>query len=166
MLGGSGGDPMGTSQRVGRGFHRLGCLFVKRILAGVVIAVMLTSTAAAGPFEEGLAAAERGDFATALRLWRPLAEHGDAVAQSGLGILYAEGRGVPQDHAEAAKWNRLAAEQGYALAQYNLGVSYDTGEGVPQDDAEAVAPDEVKVELGRRRAGRGSTEASDNGHRL
>ena len=53
-------------------------------------------------------------------------------------VMYDEGRGVPQDDAEAVKWYRLAAEQGNAAAQYNLGVMYDKGEGVPQDDAEAV----------------------------
>ena len=52
--------------------------------------------------------------------------------------MYANGRGVPQDKAQAVKWYRKAAEQGYAAAQYNLGVMYYNGQGVPQDDAEAV----------------------------
>ena len=52
--------------------------------------------------------------------------------------MYDEGRGVPQDYAEAARWFRLAADQGDAEAEYNLGVTYDEGEGVPQDDAEAA----------------------------
>ena len=38
-------------------------------------------------------------------------------------VVYNEGRGVPQDDAEAAKWFRLAAEQGVAAAQSDLGVS-------------------------------------------
>ena len=46
---------------------------------------------------------------------------------------YDNGRGVPQDDAEALKWYRKAAEQGYALAQTNLGFMYDHGRGVPQD---------------------------------
>ncbi len=54
---------------------------LKRILAGVVLSLMLTGAAAAGPYEEGVAAYQRGDYATALRLWRPLAEQGDARAQ-------------------------------------------------------------------------------------
>ncbi len=111
---------------------------LKRILAGVVLAVMLTGGAVAGPLEEGLAAAKRGDYATALRLLRPLAEQGHARAQFNLGVAYANGRGVPQDHAEAVKWWRLAAAQGYALAQAHLGIMYDKGLGVPQDHAEAV----------------------------
>ena len=41
-----------------------------------------------------------------------LAEQGDADAQSGLGVMYATGVGVPQDYTEAVKWLRLAAEKG------------------------------------------------------
>ncbi len=72
----------------------------------------------AGPLEEGAAAYQRGDYATALRLLRPLAEQGDAAAQNNLGVISANGRGVPQDDAEAAKWFRLAAEQGLVEAQF------------------------------------------------
>ena len=52
--------------------------------------------------------------------------------------MYANGKGVPQDYAEAAKWYRKAAEQGYADAQNNLGMMYVNGQGVPQDYAEAA----------------------------
>ena len=48
--------------------------------------------------------------------------------------MYTEGKGVPQDYSEAAKWYRLAAEQGHADAQYNLGWMYDKGQGVLQDN--------------------------------
>jgi TPR repeat protein len=44
--------------------------------------------------------------------------------------MYAEGQGVPQDHAEAARWYRKAADQGNALAQFGLGLMYDQGHGV------------------------------------
>jgi TPR repeat protein len=69
---------------------------------------------------------------------RRAADQGDAVAQHNLGLMYEEGRGVPQDDAEAVKWYRRAADQGNALAQDKLGVIYVQGRGVPQDDAEAV----------------------------
>ena len=88
--------------------------------------------------EKGLAAAQSGDFATALREWKPLAEQGDAAAQNNLGLMYEKGLGVTQDFIEAMKWYRKAAEQGDADAQYNLGVMYDNGRGVTQDYAEAV----------------------------
>ena len=86
----------------------------------------------------GLTAYNSGDYATALREWKPLAEQGDADAQSNLGLLYRKGRGVPQDYKTAVKWFRLATEQGNASAQYNLGVMYDNGYGVPQDYKTAV----------------------------
>ncbi len=71
---------------------------LKQFVAGVAVAVMLTGVAVAGPFEDGVAAYKRGDYATALRLWRPLAEQGDADAQFNLGLMYANGEGVPQDY--------------------------------------------------------------------
>ena len=76
----------------------------------------------------------RGDDAEFLKNWRPLAEQGDAFAQYNLGVSYAKGDGVPQDHAEAARWWHLAADQGHAMAQSNLGTMYDNGHGVPKDD--------------------------------
>jgi len=48
-------------------------------------ATSLVAPATAGPLEDGLAAAQRGDYATALRLWRPFAEQGVAAAEYDLG---------------------------------------------------------------------------------
>ncbi len=98
--------------------------------------LVLTAPARAG-FDEGLAAYNRGDYATALREWRPLAKQGDAGAQIFLGFMYRKGRGVAQDDAEAVKWYRKAAEQGRANAQNNLGIMYERGQGVPPDYAQA-----------------------------
>ena len=89
-------------------------------------------------FQKGYAAYEAGDYATALKEWRPLAEAGDASAQTNLGFMYENGLGVPKDDAEAVRLYRLAADQGDAYAQSNLGNMYRQGEGVPKDDAEAV----------------------------
>ena len=89
-------------------------------------------------FNKGLAAAQSGDFATALREFRPLAEQGDSGAQYNLGWLYHKGKGVPQDYKTAVKWYTLAAEQGNSWAQYNLALMYYNGEGVPQDYKTAV----------------------------
>ena len=109
---------------------------MKRFLLALVLACALSAPAWAG-FDEGLAAAERGDYETALREWRPLAERGDADAQYNLGVMYDTGQGVAQDYAEALKWYRRAAEQGHAAAQYNLGVVYGNGQGVAQDYVQA-----------------------------
>jgi len=89
-------------------------------------------------FQAGLAAYNQGDYATALKEWRPLAEQGNAVAQFNLGVGYDNGQGVPQDYVKAVRWYRLAAEQGNASAQYNLGVMYDKAQGGIQWFGEAV----------------------------
>jgi TPR repeat protein len=113
-------------------------LNLRRIAIGLVLALLVTLPATAQDFGKGLSAATRGDYATALREWRPLAEQGDAKAQHNLGVMYSKGRGVPQDYAEALKWYRMAANQGRARAQYSLGQIFRTGLGVPKDYAEAV----------------------------
>ena len=72
-------------------------------------------------------------------IWcRRAAEQGNTYAQTFLGLMYANGKGVPENDAEAVRWYRLAAQQGNATAQSNLGVMYANGEGVLKDDAEAV----------------------------
>ena len=77
---------------------------------------------------------ERKDFATAIAMWRPLAEAGNAEAQTLLGAMYWSGEGVPRDHKEAAKWYLRAAEKGYARAQNDIGFMYGFGEGNPPID--------------------------------
>ena len=94
--------------------------------------------ASTGNYEKGLAAYKSGDYATALREFRPLAKQGLASAQSSLGWMYYGGQGVTQNDKTALKWYRLAAEQGDAPAQYSLGVMYENGLGVPQDDKTAL----------------------------
>ena len=98
---------------------------------------LILGTAWGGAFEDGYAAVNREDYATALRLWRPLAEQGYPNVQFNLGIMYAKGHGVTQDYRESLKWYRLAAEQGHASSQTNLGIMYDVGQGVLQDYREA-----------------------------
>ena len=94
-----------------------------------------SSHAVAGPFEDAQAAFMRRDYATQLRIMRPLADRGDATAQYQLGAAYFLGFGVTKDYARAASWYRKAAEQGLSDAQNNLGNMYLDGQGVPQDYA-------------------------------
>ena len=104
----------------------------------LLLVLGLSAPVLAGPYEDGTAAYDKDDYATAIRLWRPLADQGNAKAQNNLGIMYVRGdQGVPQDYALAVKWYRLAADQGNAGAQNNLGVMYDKGQGVPQDYVQA-----------------------------
>ncbi len=104
----------------------------------LVIAMCVAAPAGAAPMDDAAAALRRGDYATALKVIRPLAEQGSAMAQFNLGVSYDQGWGVPPDAAEALKWYRLAADQGYSLAQQNLGDIYSSGRGVPQDFAQAL----------------------------
>ena len=108
-----------------------------RILLTLVLAAVWAAPVWAG-FEEGMSAYKRGDYATTIKEWRPLAEQGDPTAQHHLGWLYVLGRGVPQDYEEAVRWFRKAAEQGDSDAQTNLGSLYLLGDRIPQDYTEAL----------------------------
>ena len=93
---------------------------MRRLLTACLV-VSMGGFVAAGPFDDGQSAYERGDYATAFRLWRPLAEHGDVEAQYNLGVMYETGRGVPRDYVyvSAYRWFDLAAAQGNREAAYN-----------------------------------------------
>ena len=78
-------------------------------------------------------------YAKAVEWYRKAAEQGNATAQTNLGYMYAEGRGVDQSYAKAVEWYRKAAEQGDALAQNKLGYMYAEGQGVDQSYADAYA---------------------------
>ena len=109
-------------------------------------------TAWGGAFEDGYAAVKREDYATALRLWRPLAEQGYPNVQFNLGYMYDKGHGVTQDYREALKWYKLAAEQGLADAQLNLGIMYEISHGVLQDYREAIKWYRLAAEQGNANA--------------
>ncbi len=105
---------------------------------GFVTPAWADSQAGLAAFQASLAAYDRGDYATAAREFRPLAEQGFTEVQFILGTMYYIGQGVPQDYAEAVKWFQLAAKQGDAGAQFGLGGMFYHGQGVPQDYAAAV----------------------------
>jgi len=121
---------MGTGNRM--------CRYLAAGMFTFLFTVSLPVFAFGGPFDDGIAAYGRGDYATAFRLMKPLAERGDAKAQHNLGVMYDYGRGIPQDYAEASKWYRRAAEQGIPEAQHNLGLMYYQGQGGPQNYTEAA----------------------------
>ena len=77
------------------------------------------------------------DYETAVEWFRRAAGRGNADAQYNLGVLYIQGKGVPQWFAEAARWFRMAAEQGEGSAQYSLGIMHKEGDGVPRDSVQA-----------------------------
>lgn len=104
----------------------------------ILLALVLFLAAPAwADFEEGSTAFARGDYVTAFREFKALAEEGDADAQVIIGFMYAHGLWVLKDAAEAAEWYRKAAQQGNGAAQYNLGRMYQMGSGVRQDYLQA-----------------------------
>lgn len=126
-----------------------------RIYLATVIAVfslLFTSTGWTADYEIGQEAYSSGDYQTALTEWQLLANEGHASSQFGMGLLYANGFGVPFDNEQALKWYMAAAEQGYARAQCNLAVMHANGWGVPQSDEEAFRWYSLAAEQGLTQA--------------
>jgi uncharacterized protein len=111
---------------------------IKIVALGFSLLLATVSICYSQDYVKGSIAYRNGDFATALREWRPLADQGNADAQYFLGLMYDIGKGVTQDYKEAVRLYGLAAAQGDALAQFNLGNMYRNGDGVTQDYKEAV----------------------------
>jgi TPR repeat protein len=110
--------------------------FIKTFI--VMLMLSFSHAAIADDLEDGFTAAQKGDFATALRLWTLLAEQGNVEAELQLGQMYDLGQGVAQDYKTAVKWYTLSAEQGNARAQFYLGLMYAKGDGLTQDYKTAV----------------------------
>ena len=99
--------------------------FLSVVAASVVLAA---PALAAQTVRDGIAAWQRADYATAVAIWRPLAEKGDADAQFNLGQAYRLGRGVKVDLAQAQSWLERAARSGHLDAQTTLGLLlFDSG---------------------------------------
>lgn len=90
--------------------------------ATTAAALTLGATTALADVKAGVAAWQAGNFAGAVKEWRPLAEQGDADAQFNLGQAYKLGRGVPADLKIAQGWYAKAAQNGHSQAQANLGL--------------------------------------------
>ena len=124
----------------------------------LVVAVTVTLVPLVGlaqNFKEGADAYLDGDFSTALKVWRPLAEQGNAKAQHNLGVMYKKGEGGTYDLSEAVYWFRKAAEQGNVDAHTSLGAMYYNGEGVIRDNVFAYMWFDIA-------ASRGNTDAQES----
>lgn len=108
------------------------CLAVALLMGSV-------GTSWSGDYQKGWTAYQRGDYATAIREWTPLAKQGDAVTQFSLGLAYVAGDDVKKGYKAAVRWWKLAAKQGLSMAQYRLALAYVQGLGVPKDDVLAYA---------------------------
>lgn len=105
---------------------------MKRLLTLFFLLAFLRP-AVADALEDGWAAYNDGDYGRAIELFQALAEGGDPEANYALGLLHANGLGVPRDDARAADYVSRSAEAGYPPAQDLLGYMYDFGLGLPQN---------------------------------
>jgi TPR repeat protein len=91
------------------------------LFACAIVALVLSGAAAlAGPWEDGMVAYNRGDYVPAIKLFRPLAEAGNAKAQGILGVMYRKGEGVTPSSARAFMWLSIAAARGDGTAKVKL----------------------------------------------
>ena len=104
-------------------------LTLKYVLAAILLMLSLAAPLAAGSLEDGYTAYTRGDFATAMRLMRPLADQGDVTAQTVVGLMYYFNYG---DRVGAYMWFNLAAAQGNAFAEMFL-----------RDTTDKMTPDQI-----------------------
>ena len=109
-------------------------------ITGVAFTVLplMPHPATADPVADGLGAYERGDYLAAYRLCLPWAQNGNRDAEFLIGLMYAEGHGVRQSYAEAARWYQDAADDGQDAAENNLGQMYAGGRGVRRSLAQAA----------------------------
>ena len=110
---------------------------IRGLILGALIMIAATTPALAD-LDDGLAAYDRGDFATAYRELAPAAAGGAPAAQYAMARMYLSGEGVSRDSAEGLKWLRKAALAGIGLAQYQLGACHEWGIALTQDYSEAA----------------------------
>ena len=106
------------------------------------LAEILGVNSTEGPDRSAGQQAERAynnkDFATAMRLFLPLAEAGDGISQFYVARMLEKGLGIAVDETGAARWYTLSAKAGVTSAQDNLGLMYLDGRGVRKDPASAA----------------------------
>jgi TPR repeat protein len=108
-------------------------------IAGLIVGLLASPMAVAreNDVSAGIRAYANQQYVVASELLEPPAQRGNAIAQTYLGFMYRDGRGVPLDYVEAARWFQAAAEQGEPIAQFFLALLYDKGFGVKRDFVQA-----------------------------
>jgi TPR repeat protein len=102
------------------------------------LALALLGSVANAEADPARSAYEREDYATAVALYSPRAEVGDAEAQYRMGLMARFGWGIEKDPAAAVRWLQRAAEQNHPQAQAELGTMFRLGRGVPENPQEAA----------------------------
>ena len=100
---------------------RLWLLATAAALAGTGLSAAIAQSAG-GDVRAGIDAWAAQNYGEAIRIWRPLADRGDADAQYNLAQAYFLGRGVPQNMVLAEQWYARAARQGHPEATANYGL--------------------------------------------
>ena len=113
-------------------------MLIRRIAIGLVLA-LLAWPAPAQDFKKGLAAYNQGDYAGAVREWRPLAEKGHAKAQFNLAMLHAKGEGVPHNDVLGYMWFELSLTHGYKRARKGIEAVSKVGTAAEISKAQRLA---------------------------
>ena len=100
--------------------------------------LLASGVAIAADFDSAYSTYQSGNYEAAFKEMLPLAEQGNIDAQWYIGLMYDDGKGVPEDDKIAVKWYTKVADKGDRWAQSVLGIMYDRGEGVPENDKTAV----------------------------
>ena len=104
----------------------------------ILTGVLLSSPFAHATLEDGIRAANEGEFATALKEFEYLADKGFAPGIYELGKLYEGGYGVTRDYFKAAELYKEGVKKNHADSMFALAVLYDEGKGVKLDKQMAV----------------------------
>ncbi len=99
-----------------------------------MFACCLLATSALADIEDARDLMEEGRFEEAYDALWPAARSGNAEAEDLIGVMYALGLGVEQDHVRAFEWHLRAAMKGHPGAQSGVGQHYETGQGLPAPD--------------------------------
>ncbi len=109
------------------------------VICAIIAQLLGTPAAFAGPWEDGMAAYNRGDYVPATRVFLSLAAQGNAKAQNVLGVMFRKGEGVPKNPARAHMWFSFAAKRGEAGARAELREVSRTMTAQEISQAEAMA---------------------------
>lgn len=118
----------------------------------IAFTLLLGNVSAQADLRAAQDALDREDYSAAIKEFYSLAEAGDGLAQSSLGVMHERGMGTPRDFAKALYWFTKSAGQGHSFGQFNLGSMYFLGEGVPQDRIEGCKWFSLALQQGNEQA--------------
>ncbi|HCH32060.1 MAG TPA: hypothetical protein DE045_03845 [Oceanospirillaceae bacterium] len=125
--------------------HLIKTIFRARILSACTALAILTAATQAhanSDLEQGLHAQNNGKFSSAASYFAAASESGNSEAQYLLGLLYTEGRGVDQNHAQAMLLIQQAADAAHPLAMEWIAQHSVVTAPAEQDEEEADPEDD------------------------